>query len=378
MSMRRKNAARTRRGQPLIMLAVVLSVWTGARIAMWETPWSTIGGLSELAAPKLAAREIPPPPTIIAAEFPQQADAGLVGQNASPRAGDAIRGPRATPPLQWSQLAAPPPQGSDRAEAGQQMLWLAAMARLHLPSEFEPQLEQVARPGETATLARNRDYPHTGRWSLDSWALWREGSGSALVSQGRVPTYGASQAGAVLRYSLAPGSGRDPQAYARAYRALISGGESELATGLSARPLAPVPLRVHAELRVTEFSQSTELRPAAFVTTELPVIRLPAGLRAEAYLQAGYVAGEAATPFVDGQAHVLRGVYRFDLGQLSLGAAAWGGAQEGAGRLDLGPSVRLDMTIGETPARISLDYRGRIAGDAEPPSGMALTVSTRF
>jgi hypothetical protein len=63
---------------------------------------------------------------------------------------------------------------------------------------------------------------------------------------------------------------------------------------------------------------------------------------------------------------------------LSLGAAAWGGAQEGAARLDLGPTLRLDLTVGQVPARVSLDWRQRVASDASPGSGVAATVSAGF
>ena len=195
---------------------------------------------------------------------------------------------------------------------------------------------------------------------------------------GPAPTYGASQAGAVLNFRLAPDSSRDPRAYARIYRALIDQGETEIAAGISARPLAGIPLRAHTELRVTEFQTSTEVRPAAFVTTELPVLHLPLGIRAEGYGQAGYVGGKEATAFADGQVHLMRDLKRFDLGAFSIGAGAWAGAQEGAERLDVGPSMRVDLTIAQAPARFSLDYRERVAGDAEPQSGVAVTLSTHF
>ena len=80
----------------------------------------------------------------------------------------------------------------------------------------------------------------------------------------------------------------------------------------------------------------------------------------------------------DGKLHVLRSVHSFDLGEVSGGAAAWGGAQKDAERIDLGPSVRFDLSIGEAPARLSVDYRQRVAGEAEPPSGVVVTLSTRF
>lgn len=71
-------------------------------------------------------------------------------------------------------------------------------------------------------------------------------------------------------------------------------------------------------------------------------------------------------------------IKRFDLGAFSIGAGAWAGAQEGAERLDVGPSMRVDLAIAQATARFSLDYRERVAGDAEPQSGVAVTLSTHF
>jgi len=64
--------------------------------------------------------------------------------------------------------------------------------------------------------------------------------------------------------------------------------------------------------------------------------------------------------------------------RLSVGAGAWGGAQDDAQRFDIGPTLRLDLTVGEVPARLSLDWRERIGGQAGPDSGLAATLSTRF
>lgn len=363
-------AKRPRRGQPLIMLAVLLSVWVGSRVVMWESPLPSASELRELAAPVLASREMSA--TVAAPDKEASASANL-SETPTSSFGHGV-----APPLVWNDPVAPPLSAAPHASAGHQLLWMAAMSYLPVPKAVNDRLTQAARPGSLVPALPQRGLPGVERWSLDGWALWRAGSDRGAVSQGRAPTYGASQAGAVLRYHLAPYNPRDPQAYVRAYRALISGGESELAAGLSARPFLRVPLRAHAELRVTDFADGTRLRPASFVTTELPVAHLPAGLRAEAYAQAGYVGGESATPFADGQLHVLRSVHSFDLGEVSVGAAAWGGAQKGAERIDLGPSVRFDLSIGEAPARLSVDYRERVAGEAEPPSGVAVTLSTRF
>ncbi|OGS47929.1 MAG: hypothetical protein A3J40_05585 [Erythrobacter sp. RIFCSPHIGHO2_12_FULL_63_10] len=277
-------------------------------------------------------------------------------------------------PLAWSANAAGELVPNPDIAGGHQILWMAAMAHLPVPRALNEQIVTGAAPDR----ARPAAMPRRDRWSLEAWAFLRDGSGSAQIAQGRVPSYGASQAAAVLNYRIAPQSARDPRAYARAYKALIDGGEKELAAGLSARPLAALPLRAHAELRASSRSGKVDVRPAVFITSEFAPLALPLQMRAEAYVQAGYVGGDDATGFADGQVHVLRDVGQFDLGQVSIGAGAWGGAQEGAERIDIGPSLRFDVKLDKVPARLALDYRERVAGNAEPASGAALTLSTRF
>lgn len=126
---------------------------------------------------------------------------------------------------------------------------------------------------------------------MDGWAFWRQGSNAAPISQGRVPIYGASQVGAVLQYRLAPEAQRDPRIYARAYRALVRRGESELAVRASVRPLAKIPVRVAGEVCFTDAAFSNEVRPSAYAVTELAPIALPCGAQIEAYGQAGWVGG---------------------------------------------------------------------------------------
>jgi len=57
-----------------------------------------------------------------------------------------------------------------------------------------------------------------------------------------------------------------------------------VAAGLSARLLASIPIRVAAEVRVSERALSTEVRPAAYAVTELPPQELPGGMQAQAYV----------------------------------------------------------------------------------------------
>ena len=369
-----------------MMLVLVLTAWIGARAALWESPFPLPVSLGDTTEWLLADQMDEEAPMVALADDDSRAPA------ANPLFGRSALLP--APQAKATRIPAAENLFSSRpgVAAGHQMLLMAAMGHLPMPRAVED-----AWAFSNSPLASVQDAPGAGwslptaddksqredRWSVDAWAFWREGSNSALISQGRVPVYGASQAGAVLQYRLAPRSGHDPRGYLRGYRALVSNGESEGALGVSARPLAKVPLRVHAEARLTDGSFDTEVRGAAFITTELPAAKLPLGARAELYAQGGYVSGDAATPFVDGQLHLTREVAKFDLSKsnsarLSVGGAGWAGAQDGVHRVDLGPSARVDLTIGQVPARISVDWRERVAGDAAPSSGVAATLSTRF
>jgi hypothetical protein len=271
-----------------------------------------------------------------------------------------------------------------RVAAGHNLMLLAAFSRMELPPEiaalFAPApLAPSAAPFQpTVAMASGA---HDDRWSADGWLLLRKDTTSAVTS-GR-GSYGQSQMGAVVRYRLAPSSPFRPTAYARASQALGGAKESEAALGLAARPVPGLPVSAAAELRVTQVSGSTQVRPAAYVVTELPRFDLPLGFAGEAYAQAGYVGGGFATAFVDGQLRAERPVASLGSGELRAGGGAWGGAQKGAKRLDIGPSATLAIEIGGTPpsvsrARVSMDWRFRVAGEAEPSSGPALTISAGF
>jgi hypothetical protein len=214
------------------------------------------------------------------------------------------------------------------------------------------------------------------RWSADGWMLLRSDGKERL---GPLPTYGASQAGAVARYRLALDSGHRPAAYLRAALALDGSGQKESAGGLSARPLAKLPVVAAGELRVTSDRFGTRVRPAAMAYTELSPFDVAAGLRGEVYLQGGYVAGKGATGFADGQARLDRQVIRIGRGEMRVGGGVWGGAQKGASRLDVGPTAQVLLPLSKDVfARAGIDWRFRAAGDATPSSGPALTISAGF
>ena len=206
----------------------------------------------------------------------------------------------------------------------------------------------------------------------------RDGRAGSQLASVNPASYGGDQAGAVVRFALAPGSSLSPNLYARVSKALVSGGESEAAAGVSVDLARTFPLRVHGEVRVTDRPGGAEVRPAAFVVTGLPRRTVGPGLEADAYLQAGYVGGEFETAFVDGKATLEAPLIRSDHARFTIGGGAWGGAQRDASRLDIGPTASLNLSTGSTALRASVDYRVRVAGDARPGNGVAVTLAASF
>ena len=275
------------------------------------------------------------------------------------------------------------------------MLMVAGFAQMRVPPEIAAYFNRATLPGTPDASVQAGLVPASvpaaapagiarapaatagqRRWSADGWLLWRDDTTTPITSGN--PSYGRSQLGAVARYELAPQSRQRPQAYLRGSAALQGAREQEVAAGLSARPLAGLPLRVAAEVRASDRTGGREVRPAAFAVTELAPQHLPGGLVAEVYAQAGYVGGRSATAFVDGAARVDRSLATAGDFDLRAGAAAWGGAQDEGARLDVGPTASLAFRVGETRGRLAADYRFRVAGDAQPASGPALTLSAGF
>ncbi|MCZ8326129.1 MAG: hypothetical protein O9283_12780 [Sphingomonadaceae bacterium] len=372
-----------RRGQPLVVLGLLLAGWAGLRLLLWE----------DLARPSV-------PVVVMAAAAPEPA---LVppAAVAAPAARMPVPGPTLLPPPH-SREAVPEPlpvapralpgfepggpvqvQGDDgpRLAGAHQIAWIAGLAQLPVPS-FLRERANLGVPGIApsggATLTTSHRAAAARRWSVDGWLLLRQGGLAPGACGLPPPAYGASQAGAVVRYRLAPASRTRPTLYLRATAATAAPRGEEAALGLALRPLPRVPVSLSGEVRVTNIAGSAVLRPAVMLVTELDRFALPAGLRGEAYGQAGYVGGRGGTPFADGQVRIDRALARLGPAELRAGGGAWGGVQRGAGRLDLGPSATLDFPLGGGQARLAADWRLRVAGQARPQSGPALTLSAGF
>ncbi|MEW4448670.1 hypothetical protein [Qipengyuania sp. JC766] len=367
-----------RRGQPVVALFALIAAWAAVRAAFWQSP------------------------------FPLQVQDDVFLASTPQKGGEVSSGDRDIPAFDAWQSAEPntsvqtPHRSVARLEN-----WRRNMVRpfgedgvyaelRYLPSE-KMDTEAItnapairigggsAIDGGSAESAPDRyvrsasakpaDYA-AKRWSLGAWLFLRDGGNVSQAAT--LPSYGRSQAGAVLRRRFDLSDRHSTDAYLRATSALNTPRYPEVALGVSGRPVPDIPIRTQVELRVREDGNGAELRPAVLAVTELPPFRLPLNVRGEAYVQAGYVAGDFATGFVDGQVRLERELAQVGGASLRLGGGAWGGAQRDVNIVTAGPTATLEGRVVNVPVRLSLDYRFKVAGNAEPGSGAALTLSTGF
>ncbi|MBB3989036.1 hypothetical protein [Croceicoccus naphthovorans] len=365
--------ARTGRGQPLIALAGLIVLWVAARA------WGPVG--QAIDAP------LPLPPTVAGrVEQVQPVIAPIPARSREFVAPVEAVSPTAAPTILPVALPPAPPAIARPALVPLQTVFDAPSLPTS-PTPPPPQRRDIAPPAPVPFGAVPPEVRARRRWSADAWMLLRDKAepGAALVGSG---TYGASQAGAVLRYRLFPESGFDPRAYLRVTTTVGGEDEKEVAAGIAVRPLRALPVDLMVEGRLLRFNgdrrlrpSETRVRPAAMAVFGPPVLPLPLDVRAEAYAQIGYVGGEGASAFADGQLRVVRDV-PFDLADtisLEAGLGGWGGAQKGVERVDVGPTVAARFPLGKSVfGRASIDWRHRMVGDAEPGSGPVLTLSAGF
>lgn len=341
------------RARPLRFLALVLGLWVGARAIMLTTAAEPTRTPSPAASTqpnaRLAPSTLPPASMLLAGQAPRP----------SPDPSSLIRefpykGVR--PPFSFQRRRAVGPSAAELPLPADPPGLSEALQRAVDPAQ-PPALPAVPRPPGSPS-ARSR-------WSASAWLLARDGEGRAALVPGGI--LGGSQAGARLLYRVGSGLALSGRAYAPLGR---SEG-AEVALGIDWQPAARVPVHLLAERRQDVGGAGR----SAFALTLYGGTsgRLPGGLRGEAYAQAGMVGTRSRDLFVDASARA-----SVPVGRAEIGASAWGAAQPGAARLDAGPHLSYRLPIEGANVRLQADWRFRIAGDAAPGSGPAITIAADF
>ncbi|WBO22521.1 hypothetical protein [Sphingomonas abietis] len=211
------------------------------------------------------------------------------------------------------------------------------------------------------------------RWSGSAWSFLRGGGRASTSSLGG--QIGGGQAGARILYHL-DRAGRI--AVAGRISAAIGGArQTEAAVGLDWKPIALLPVHLMAERRVAidHGGRNAWTLGAAGGVYD---VRIAPGWRLDAYAEAGVVGARRQDLYADGAARIARSIALGGNMSLAIGGGAWGAAQPGATRIDIGPSATLRLPVAHHAVAVALDWRERVAGRARPGSGLALTVATDF
>ncbi len=220
------------------------------------------------------------------------------------------------------------------------------------PSSAEPIVPPVGAHALAEVAAPD------SRWSQTGWLLLRGGTTASTAA----PQLGGAQLGVRVARAL---DDRGRLAVSLRLVSALPAREREAIAAVEWRPRA-LPLRVLVERRVgaAGLRGGWGLGAAGGVSDRA----LSHGALLDGYVQAGVI--ERRGGYADGAVSLERPVSRRGEATLRLGVAAWGAAQRGVERLDVGPTATLRLGR----ARATLAWRARVAGDARPGSGAALTI----
>ena len=200
------------------------------------------------------------------------------------------------------------------------------------------------------------------------WGITRDG-GIGQASGGQL---GGSQAGIRVTYAL--GASRRLALAARLSTPLAGRG-AEAALGLDWQPTR-LPIHLLAERRIAiDGGRGGTMLGLVGGYGPAPIA---GAVTVEGYGQAGLIARDGTEAFVDGALRLAHPIARRGKARLDVGIGTWGGAQRGTARLDIGPSLGLVVPVANHNLRLTADWRQRIAGNARPDSGPALSIGTNF
>ncbi len=363
----------------LRFLTLVMVGWVGVRFAILDgLPGSEMFSIkrSEAKPSPIIPTQVPELPPVEPA-----ASAGVIGSYPAAMLPPGMSYvPGAVPPLvvpiyyRYAGAAAPPfrvPQLTPIIPASQPVFYspipqldewpLSQIASGPMPARSQPTVPlQVSEPMIP---------PRLDRIQLSMWALLRQQQTAVAGSPslGNTGSLGASQAGARLIYNFSP-------ALAASLRASSTVGRrgGEVAGGIRYRPLQSIPVWLTFERRQAIGNYGGGRNAfAVFAEGGIWGQPVPLGFTLDAYLQGGMVGFKSRDLFADGAATFSRPVYR----QFSAGFGVWGGVQPGLYRVDAGPRVTMKV---RRNLRVHFDWRQKLAGNARPGSGPAVTLAGDF
>lgn len=341
-----------RSGQPLKFLGTTLLGWTALRLFLLWPAAPTVGSVVSTVLPSASAA--PSGAVSGGLPFAMPAPATLPDRGHAPgtRFIESAKRQR----LVAFAMMAPPRFGEFQI----------------VEKQDRPTESPRSAPAHTRSFAASALAPQFSLqkpWVFDIWLVARGGSDYGAGFGGG--ELGGSQAGARFAYAL--DRRHRLAAYAR-FDTPLSGSGDEAAFGFDWRPTA-LPVRAVFETRVP-LDGGRAVAAAGLVGGLGPTVEH--GLRLEGYGQAGIVSRNGGEGFADGAVRATRPIGGLAGINFDLGTGAWGGAQRGASRLDLGPTLGATIPIGNHAIRIAVDWRERVAGHARPGSGPALTIGASF
>ena len=320
--------------RPLRFLALTVFGWAGLRTFMLWPVAEFVPALVGTVAPAVLAE--------VRSEPPVHPRAFAITTNPPAR-------PVAPPPGRPRRLADPPTIVPEAP----------AFALAQMPREPAAISPDPIQPGI--------DLPptfRTSRWSGSAWAILRpDGRATPFASQ-----LGGSQTGARIAYAI--DGARRVAIYARASTA-VDAREREAAVGVDWRPTR-LPVHFVAERRIG--IDGVRSGTAIGAVGGIGPTRIAGPVRVEGYAQGGVIFRDGREGYADGSLRLTASADR----RIDLGVGAWGGAQRGAARLDVGPTLGITLAVARRPFRLSADWRQRVAGDARPGSGPALSLGADF
>lgn len=343
-------------GRPLRFLGLVLGGWIAVRtvVLVQLMPGTT----PELAKDRALLNPLPAPPQPLAHE------ARVASRETLLVPGALVRLPVKSP-----ILARPMAPAWQRHPGDPDRIALALLGLTRLGAG-EPVAEHLRDDQARAPVTPYRpSAPGAGRLSGSVWLIARGGSGLGQSPLGG--QLGGSQAGIRLAYAL-----DRPRRLALVGRVAtpLAGAGREAAAGIEWQPTR-LPVRLVAEQRIAIDGGGGG--PAVGVVGGVGPVPI-GNFRLEGYGQAGVVGRGRGVAYADGALRIDRAIARYRSATFTAGVGAWGAAQPGAERIDVGPMIAVSLPVERRRVRVALEWRARVGGQAAPGSGLALSIGGDF